>query len=333
MKIVACGSLMALAVAFTPATVFAADVAAANQLFDEAKALMEANKVAEACGKFEASFDADPQLGSLMNLADCLERDGRVASAYGRWADAIEFALRKGDDRVEYARDRQEAIAPLLSFVTVKAVGSGPDLVVYKGNSKLSVGAFGSALPSNPGETVIQVVRGEDVLWETKILLQEKEQKTVDVPLGEIAAQNPVTVRKRTDVGENRMAASAQTEGFWSKLRIAGFAVGGVGVLGLGAGFAVGGIAMSKGSDIDAQCTDFVGETRYCTEAGQQAVEDARTLAQVSTWTLVGSGIVTAVGITLIIAAPNDYQKLEERAQLVPWFSDDGGGAALRGSF
>ncbi len=328
-------SIVAFTIAFglAPNVAFAADVAAANQLFDEAKALLEANKISEACGKFEASFDADPQLGALMNLADCLEQDGRVASAYGRWADAIEFAIRKGDDRLDFARDRQEAIAPLLSFVTVKAIGSGPDLVVYKGNSKLSVGAFGSALPSNPGETVIQVVRGEDVLWETKIVLQEKEQKTVDVPLADIAAQNPVTVRKRTDVGETRVSAASQTEGFWSKLRVAGFAVGGVGLLGLGAGFTVGGLAMSNGPEIDAQCTGLVNGTRYCTSDGDALVAETRTLAEASTWTLVGSGIVTTVGITLIIAAPNDYQKLEERAQLVPWFSHDAAGVAVRGAF
>lgn len=333
LRVLLCASACTLALTAAPTEAHAADVAAANLLFDEAKALMAANKFAEACGKFEASFDADQQLGALMNLADCLERDGRVASAYGRWAHAVEFAKMRGDDRVDYATERRDLIEPLLSFVTVNAVGSGPDLVVYKGNSKLSPGAFGSALPSNPGETLIQVVRGEDVLWETKIVLDQKERKTVDVPLGEIAAQNPVTMRKRKDLGDDRMTAvTSGEEGFWSKLRIAGFVVGGVGVLGLGGGFLAGGLALGKRSDIDAQCTAGDG-TRYCTPAGTAAFDEATTLAEISTWTLVASGIVTTIGITLIIAAPNDYQKLEERARVVPWFTDEAGGFVLQTAF
>ena len=151
----------------TSSQAVAGDVAAASQLFDEAKLLLEAGQLEAACTKFEASYDSDPQLGALMNLADCLERDGRLASSFGRWGDAIDLASRKGDERVDYARSRRETIAPLLSFITLNVIGEGPDLIVYKGNARLSAGAYGSALPSNPGETVIQVVRGEDLLKST----------------------------------------------------------------------------------------------------------------------------------------------------------------------
>jgi hypothetical protein len=48
---------------------------------------------------------------------------------------------------------------------------------------------------------------------------------------------------------------------------------------------------------------------------------------------MVGAGVVTAVGITLIIAAPNDYRSLEERAFVVPWITPEGGGATVLGTF
>jgi hypothetical protein len=224
-------------------------------------------------------------------------------------------------------------VSPRLSFITLKGVGEAPDLVVYKGNSKISPGAFGTALPVNPGETLIQVVRGDDVLWETKIVLEEKQERTVEVPLGEIAAQNPTTVKKRKDVGETRiLGAGPELEGFWSKLRIAGFVVGGVGVLGLGGGLVAGGLALGKRDDIDGECASS-GDTRFCTQAGLDAYDTAKMLADVSTWTMVGAGVVTAVGITLIIAAPNDYRSLEERAFVVPWITPEGGGATVLGTF
>jgi hypothetical protein len=318
---------------FAPSAAFAGDSAAASGLFEDARRLREAGNLAEACPKFEASFEADPQLGALMNLADCLERDGRLASAYGRWGDAIELATRRGDDRVDYARDRRDAVGPRLSFITLKGVGEAPDLVVYKGNAKISPGAFGTALPVNPGETLIQVVRGEDVLWETKVVLAEKQESTVEIPLGEIAAQNPTTVKKRTSVGETRILGTGpEIEGFWSKLRIAGFVVGGVGVLGLGGGLVAGGLALGKRGDLDGECASS-GDSQFCTQAGLETYDDAKLLADVSTWTMVGSGVVTAIGITLIIAAPNDYRSLEERAFVVPWVTPEGAGATVLGTF
>lgn len=319
--------------ALGPGLALAGDSAAASRLFEEARRLRDAGNLAEACPKFEASYDADPQLGALMNLADCLERDGRLASAYGRWGDSIELASRRADDRVEYARERREAVAPRLSFITLKGVGEAPDLVVFKGNSKISPGAFGTALPVNPGETLIQVVRGEDVLWETKIVLAEKDERTLEVPLGEIAAQNPATVKKRQDVGETRiLGAGPELEGFWSKLRIAGFVVGGVGVLGLGGGLLAGALALGKKGDIEEDCAASA-DSQFCTQAGLDAYDSAKFLADVSTWTMVGSGVVTAIGITLIIAAPNDYRSLEERAFVVPWVTPEGAGATLLGTF
>ncbi|NUP10506.1 MAG: hypothetical protein HOW73_31030 [Polyangiaceae bacterium] len=322
---------------FAAAQVASADVATADKLFNEGKALMAEGKIAAACAKYEASYDADPALGSLLNHADCLERDGRLATAYGRWGDAVAVATRKGDDRADYARERREALKPKLSFLTLTVKGAlPPDMFVFKGDTKLSAGAFGTALPTDPGETVIQVVRGQDeVLWETKVQLAEAQQQTVVVPLEEIVKQNPSAMKKRqtTEEGGRRTQTEgpSEIEGFWSRQRIAGFVIGGVGVLGAGAGFALGGLAASKSSDLDRECTQT--DPRYCTTAGEEIRQDAYTLATASTWTLIGSGIVAAVGITVIVTAPSEYAKLEERAFLVPWLSPEGGGLIAKGTF
>jgi tetratricopeptide (TPR) repeat protein len=312
------------------------DIGSADQLFAQAKQLMSEGKFAQACAKFEASYDADPALGALLNLADCLERDGRMASAYGRWGDAIDYANKKNDERAKFARERREEIKPKLSFVTLAVKGEADDLTVFKGDTKLSKGAFGTALPTDPGETVIQVVRGADqVLWETTIVLAEAQQKTVEIPLDVIAQANPTTMKKRSS-GSGRTGprgdVGAAPEGFWSTQRIAGFVVGAGGLLVAGGGFALGGIAQSKKSDLDAECSAGE-ETRYCTPSGLEIADEARTFAEASTYTLIAGGIVVAVGITVIITAPNEYAKLEDRAYILPWFSPDGGGAMIGGRF
>lgn len=313
----------------------AADVGTADQLFAEGKALMAEGKLRLACQKYEASFDADPALGALLNLADCLERDGRLASAYGRWGDAMALATRKGDPRAKFAQERRDALKPKLSFVTLKVDGALPaDLVVFKGDTRLSAGAFGTALPSDPGETVVQVVRGQDeVLWETKVVLGEAEQQTVVVPLEQIVKQNPSAMKKRQSVegGGGGTGIGEAPEGFWSSQRIAGFIIGGAAVLGAGAGFALGGVAADKASGLDDECT--TSDPRYCTDAGNAIRADAATFATASTWTLIGSGIVAAVGVTVIATAPNDYAKLEDRAFVLPWVSPEGGGVVAGARF
>lgn len=312
-----------------------ADVGSADQLFTQAKQLMSEGKIAAACAKFEASYDADPALGALLNLADCLERDGRLASAFGRWGDAVSVAQRKGDERVTYARERREALQPKLSFVTLEVQGkSEEELFVYKGDTRLSAGAYGTALPTDPGETVIQVVRGADqVLWETKLQLAEAERRNVTVPLEEIARANPPPVKKRDGVRAppGGSGTGEATVGFWSGQRIAGFVVGAVGLAGAGAGFALGGIAAGKASDLDQECT--TGDTRYCTQAGQEIADSAVVFATASTWTLIGSGIVAAVGVTVIVTAPGEDSALEERATLSPWVLPGGGGLLAEGRF
>ncbi len=310
-----------------------ADSAVADQLFQEAKAFMKEGRFGDACPKFQASYDADPGLGALLNLADCLERDGRLASAYGKWSDAVELASRKGDDRAAFAREKREALRPKLSNVIVRVAGKGTNLDVYKGNTKLTEGAFGSSLPTDPGTTFVQVVRGDAVLWERTVTLKEAETTTVDVDLTEIEKANPAPVKKRVEVKEGGVKGDAP-QTFWSGQRVAGLAVGLAGVAGAGVGFTLGGLALGKMSDVEANCTapDETGQ-RLCTKAGQEAAATTSTFATASTATLIASGIVFAVGLTVFITAPGEAAELDERAFFRPWVGPEAGGVVVGGTF
>jgi hypothetical protein len=335
--VVALAALTCIAAA-TFASDARADAAVADQLFKQAKDLLKEGKITEACERFRESYETDPALGALMNLADCLERDGRIASAYGRWGEATELAARKQDDRADFARQRRDALKPRLSFLTVQVSGTGEGLSVYRGNTKLTSGAFGIALPTDPGEAVVQVVRGDAVLWERKVQLKESESATVLVDLGEIARVNPPPVKKRVNQRERGTGQGEAEESFWNTQRIAGLAVMGAGVVGAAIGFTFGGLAASKSGDIEDGCTS--GDTRFCTNAGRDAVDEAKTFADVSTYTLIGSGIVAAVGLTVFVTAPSSASELEDRAHaprvrvgLSPVLGPDSAGLLVRGSF
>src|SRR5690606_27175102 len=73
--------------------------AAAIVAFDEAQSLMESGELAEACKKYGQSHRLDPQLGTLLHWAHCLEQIGHTASAWAGFREAAELAEAKGDSR------------------------------------------------------------------------------------------------------------------------------------------------------------------------------------------------------------------------------------------
>jgi thioredoxin-like negative regulator of GroEL len=61
--------------------------AAVEGLFAEGKKLAAEGKLAEACPKFLASYNLENRSGALLNLADCYEKTGQLATAWARFLD------------------------------------------------------------------------------------------------------------------------------------------------------------------------------------------------------------------------------------------------------
>src|SRR5437868_5091738 len=87
----------------------AADTDKADAAFNEGKQLMAAGHFAQACPLFADSFEADPATGTLLALAICHERQGKLASA---WQDYRGVAERsKAEARADREKVAREKIA------------------------------------------------------------------------------------------------------------------------------------------------------------------------------------------------------------------------------
>ncbi len=131
--------------------------AVAQSLFNEARALLDAQRVAEACEKFSQSQRLDPSAGTLLNLAICHELQGKTASAWLEFGESWSTALRENrPDRVQLARERMAALEPRLSRLIVRSALTSEALLITLDGREIPSAALGLAVPIDPGEHVLE---------------------------------------------------------------------------------------------------------------------------------------------------------------------------------
>ncbi len=173
-------------------TIAHADDATAEALFQAGKALMEQKKYSEACPKLEASYKLDPAIGTKLNLADCHEKEGKLATAWGDWGEARDQAKRDNDKpRMDLAIRRQKELDPKVPKLTVTVTGPTTGLAVYRDELELESAMLGVPLPVDPGTHVVTLRRGKSVLREKKVDVAEKSTGDVTIDATGIPAATP----------------------------------------------------------------------------------------------------------------------------------------------
>jgi hypothetical protein len=117
-----------------------ADEARAEALFEEAKALRGAGRVAEACADFEESRRLDEGIGVTLYLADCYQQAGDPRRARREFRRAQALAIARGDARADVAGQRADAIER----------GGASELPIVPGPTPTPAGADGAS-PTPPG--------------------------------------------------------------------------------------------------------------------------------------------------------------------------------------
>jgi hypothetical protein len=289
--------LVALPVSGAPT---AAEKAAAEALFQEATELVAAGNLTQACEKFEASNAIEPGLGVKLWLADCYDRAGRTASAWGLFTEAAALAQQSGQsERERAANQRASDLEKRLSRLELKLPSEGlPNgLIVTLDGVTIPEASLGSALPTDPGpHSIVLKAPGYKPLELNTDVPPGPATVSLDVPQLEREPERPKPRTEQASVLSPVPPRPGTTQ------RTLGWTLGGLGVL----SFAGAGILAYRAHDLDSESRDHCleNEPNACDTEGARLRDQARTFGNAATAATIAGAALTATGVVLLITAP-----------------------------
>jgi hypothetical protein len=288
----------------------------AQSLFEEARTLMEKGEYERACGLLAESERLDPGGGTLLNLALCHEKQGRIATAWAEYNEALSAAIRDGrKERQDFASERVAALRPHLPYLIVVAPPlPPPGLALEIDGADLPRATWGVAFPVDPGPHDVRASAPGRRPFSTHLApVAEGQTAEVRVPELDPLASGPTV--EAHGVGSTRLAPMS-------------FISGAVAIAAVGTSAVTGLMALSAQNDARNKCS----ATRdFCPDStGRDDASRAVTLAWVSTVTLV---VGAAAAATAIVWPRAQADAPDRHARIAPVLLRDGGGVVAAGTF
>ncbi len=323
---IALGSLVLVSCLVAPPLraeeVDAGNRAAAQALFDEAVRLRDSGNVAQACPKFAESVRLDPGPGTRFNLADCYERMGRLASAWTHFLEVQAEVERAGqNDRASAVRERVKRLEPRLSRMVIKPQEPVDGLAIERDGVAVGRAQWSTAVPVDAGVHRIQATAPGFHPWSSEQRVQGEGQ-LVEVVIPTLT-EAPELRQPQPGNGDGASSSSPQAP--------IGWAIGALGVVGIGVGTGFGVAALSKKSDFDAECPDPMN----CTAAGLALRDEGQQAGTISTVGFIAGGVLVAAGLVVVLTAPSSDDASSSAATMSLTLKPSTAGAqlSLGGSF
>jgi hypothetical protein len=268
--------------------------AEAEALFVEGKQLMAAGKYAPACAKLAASERLDPAAGTLMNLADCYEKNAQLASAWVTFREAVTAAERDGRASwAEQAAARARLIEPRMQTLTIMVdplQAADTDLEIARDGVVVARSAWGSAIPVDASTERIEARAPGKKTWTTSVAIEaEHARAVVEVPaLEPLPAASPL------------VSSPDKPRRAWQKP--ASLAVLGGGVIAAGIGAYYGVTAINENNQAGSVCPN----PKQCpTLAGQTLSQEARSAGSGSNIAFGTAAALAGAAVILFFTAPS----------------------------
>jgi hypothetical protein len=253
------------------------DPAAAEVLFQEGRDALQSGNLPVACSKFRESERLDPGVGTLMNLADCEEKIGRLASAWERWREAIDM-IAPSDERLSYARGRASLLDRRVPRLTITIAGADGDATrVLRDDVELGSASFGSPLPVDPGAHVVRVTASGHAESQVVVTLAEGDRKSIEAKPG------PRLVSPVVNAAAPASMATSRSRRTWGWISM------GAGAAGVAGAVATGLLMAGNKNTVEEHCS----QNHICDTVGYEAAQSGEKLLipNAVLWGLGAAGI------------------------------------------
>jgi hypothetical protein len=282
----------------------------ADAQFKYGLAEMLAGRYGTGCPALETSYRLDPRAGTLFTLAECQRKGGRTASALASYEAYLALYRRMTPEqrplqreRAAIATEERAALDVTVPRLTIELPpAAAPGTLVQRDGATIGGAMMGAALPVDPGEHVVRTVTPDGRQHEMRVVLADREQRTViaELPAATPPLAAPAPAGTPSPAAPPERAAphessAASSPGGGSR-RTWTYAVGAVGVAGLVVAGTTGALAIAKRSTASSDCN----ASGVCgSQQGVDAGNAARGLANVATVGWVVGGIALAAAIVL----------------------------------
>jgi hypothetical protein len=290
------------------ATPARAQSAEADVLFRQGKQLLKAGHIAEACDKLDASDRLESSVGTLLNLADCREKNHQLATAWATFRKAAVAAKTSRDGKREAeAKRREKLLAPKLSYLTVAVANVLDGMAITRNAIAVDRELWGQAVPVDAGEYEFVVAAAGHVTWTQRIHVGDGQKAELDVPALETTpTPTPEPAKppqpEPTPIAHEAEAPPAPAPGHFSVARDLAIAIAVVGIAGIASGV----VLYERGSHDERQ-SDATCPATTCNNAGAlQLNTDARRDARDANIAYAAGGALVAGAIVMwIVGAPS----------------------------
>jgi hypothetical protein len=284
----------------------------AQKLLDEASAEMDAGKYASACPKLEIVVQLYPEgAGARAALGECNAKSGKLASAYRRYREAEDLALKAGNaDRARSAAREADALKPRLSRLTLEVpegMRNIRGLTITRNGSPVAAGEWGHAVPVDGGSHEIVVTApGYSEYRKSVRVKAEGDDVHLPIPALESGSVPFATPEASAPAASAPPAATAAVQEGSSRSVAPAIALGGVGVAALAVGvalFVVSTDDYNKASSLSAALGDHV---KSCPASPADECAELKKVAERSN-AFYGPGLGLMIGGAVMAAAGGVY--------------------------
>ncbi len=296
-----------------------------DEVFKQAKKLMAEKKYAEACPKFEKSYQMDPGIGGQLNVGKCYEEWGKLGKAFHAYSEALKQAEESNDNRAEKIKKLVAQLDPQVPrlVIHIPADADTAGLQITIDGIAVTVEELANPQLVDPGPKQVEYALGSGAR-KTKLVPVERggtSEITLELPTAKDKPEQPVHA-KIAVVPKPHHDDPEVADDTGHGQRVAGVVIAGVGVAGMAVASYLGLSARSKYNEaLSSHCMNM---TTTCDAQGLTGTHDARSQANTATIIFGVGAAATVTGIVVYVLAPRSASG-EHAFYLVPTLGDTTG--------